>query len=372
MDSIDTPHKAPSARRHIEGLTPCVITMAIKIAQRRRLGTKDDLQSSEWYLSPRMEVVCSSALAFDLRAFFGASARVVVPDVGVFSRDEVLAALPTADALIATLDLQIDDELLAAGPNLRVVANHAVGVDNVDIQAANGRGVVVANTPGVLTEATADFAWALLLAAARRVVEGHQLARSGAWRGWHPNLLLGAEVYGQTLGIVGLGRIGRAVARRAQGFSMRTLYTGPRRVGEDSEVGATYVDLPTLLRESNFLSLHCPATPQTSPVLTSELLLQMRPGSILINTARGTCVDEDGLVRALDQGVVAAAGLDVFAREPTIPESLAEHPQVVLAPHLGSATTAARRAMGRLCAQAVADVWAGRTPAHAVNIERVS
>jgi len=275
-----------------------------------------------------------------------------------------LEALATADALVCLLTDRIDAAALDAGPRLRVVANYAVGYDNVDVAAATARGVAVANTPDVLVEATADFTFALLLAAARRLGEGERLVRAGQWRGWTPELLLGADVGGRTLGIIGMGRIGRAVARRAHGFGMRVLYTR----GDAGDVGAaTSVGLEELLATSDAVSLHCPLTPETRGLIDARALAAMKPGAILVNTARGAIVDDGALADALERGHLGGAGLDVFTDEPRVDPRLLAAPRAVLAPHLGSATTTARTRMAELCVTAVRDVLAGRRPPNLVN-----
>ncbi len=242
--------------------------------------------------------------------------------------------------LISMLTDPVDAELMAAGP-LRVVAQHAVGVNNIDLEAAKSMGVAVAHTPGVLTEATADLAMALLLSAARRIVEGHALVSSGEWRGWSPTLLCGMELNGSTMGIVGMGRIGAAVARRAEAFGMRIIH-------HNRSSGCS---LEELLAESDVISLHCPLTPDTHHLIDESALAAMKDSSILINTARGPVVDEAALVHALSTGGIAAAGLDVFEEEPDIHPGLIGLPNVVMAPHLGSATVATRRKMGHMVAE---------------------
>ena len=310
--------------------------------------------------------VCSAALPVDIRPILGPDVALHIPPRGSFSRAELVAALREADALIALLDVAVDDELLAAAPRLRLVANHAVGYDNVDVAAATRRGVLVTNTPDVLTDATADLTFALILAAARRLGEGEALARSGAWTGWAPDQLLGQSVAHRTLGVIGFGRIGQAVARRAAGFAMTVLYSAPREVGFP---GARRVELDELLAASDVVSLHCPLTPATRHIIDASALARMKPTAVLVNTARGPCVDEGALAAALERGTIAAAGLDVFEKEPSIHPGLLATRKVVLAPHLGSATLEARGGMARLCAEAVADLLAGRRPAHPVNPE---
>ena len=266
------------------------------------------------------------------------------------------------EAVVALLTDRIDAPLLEATPRLRVVANVAVGVDNVDLAACRARRVIVTNTPDVLTEATADLAFGLLLAAARRIAEGDRLVRAGGFTGWTPTFMLGTRVHGATLGIVGLGRIGQAVARRARGFSMNVLYTQRSRVDAELAEDATYLDLDELVTRADFVSLHCPLTPATTHLFDAGRLARMKPGSILVNTARGPIVDEAALAWALEHGPLAAAGLDVFEREPVVHASLLTRPNAVLAPHLGSADRPTREAMASRAIANVLEVLAGRPP----------
>jgi glyoxylate reductase len=280
-------------------------------------------------------------------------------------RPTLLRLVSRADGLLCVLTDRVDGALLAAAPRLRAVANCAVGYDNVDLRAAAARGLVVTNTPDVLTETCADFAWALLLAAARRVAEGDRLVRAGRWRGWSPDLLLGRDVHGATLGLIGLGRIGSAVARRAQGFGMRVLYHA-RRPATDAPAGATRVALSRLLAAADFVSVHVPLTAATRHLIGARELARMRRGAVLVNTSRGLVVDEAALVRALASGRLAAAGLDVFEREPAVPAALRALPTVVLTPHVASATIATRERMAVLAARNLAAALAGRRPPNAV------
>jgi glyoxylate reductase len=314
-------------------------------------------------------VVASAHLPFDISPILGKGVELEVPAEGSMPRPALLSALAGAEALIALLDVAVDAELLDAAPGLRIVANFAVGVDNVEVPEATRRGVVITNTPDVLTDATADFTFALLLGAARRLVEGDALARSGRWQGWQPGLLLGAEVAGRTLGIVGMGRIGQAVARRAAGFAMTILYASPRPSPAAAEHGARRVDLDELAAASDFVSLHCPLDESTRHLIDASFLARMKSSAYLINTARGGCVDEAALADAVAAREIAGAGLDVFADEPAIHPRLVEERRVVLAPHAGSATTGARRRMAEICARAVRSVLDGERPATVVNPE---
>ncbi|HEY3352079.1 MAG TPA: D-glycerate dehydrogenase [Polyangia bacterium] len=322
-------------------------------------------------MAERAKVVMTAMLPGAARRVLEAEHEVVAPAAGTMSHADLAAAVGDADGLVCLLRDPVDAALLARAPRLKVVANYAVGFNNVDLAAATARGVVVTNTPDVLTDATADLTFALLLAAARRVPEGDAMVRAGAFHGWEPELLLGADVYGRTLGIAGLGRIGRAVARRARGFDMRVLYSDPAPAPAEveRELGATRVGKDELLGSCDFLTLHCPLTPATHHYLGAAELARMSAGAYLVNTARGPLVDEEALAAALAAGRLAGAALDVFEREPAVHPGLLASPRVVLAPHAGSATVAARRRMAELCVGSVMDVLAGRRPRHVVNPE---
>jgi glyoxylate reductase len=285
------------------------------------------------------------------------------------ARDELLRRVRGAAGLVAMLSERVDAALLdAAGPTLRVVANFAVGFDNIDLAVCRQRGVRVTNTPGVLTDATADLTWTLILATARRVVEGDQLVRSGQWTGWAPLQLLGLQLRGATLGIVGAGRIGTAVGLRSIGFGMNVLYADDRASAElETRVAARRVSLDELIRQADVLTLHVPLTPQTKHLIDAARLAKMKPTAILINTSRGPVIDETALVAALRQRRIAAAGFDVYEDEPRLAPGLTELPNVVLLPHLGSATTATRQKMSQMVAENVLAVLAGREPPNPVD-----
>jgi len=270
----------------------------------------------------------------------------------------------SAHGLLAMLTDRVDWALLEDAPSLQVVANYAVGFDNIDLAACHAKGVVVSNTPDVLTNATADLAWALLLASARRIPEGDALTRDGDFTGWDPRMLLGRTVHGATLGIVGAGRIGQAVARRSVGFGMRVLYASPRQWHEgEQNLGASAVSLETLLKESDFVSLHAPLNESTRHLIRKETLSLMKPNAILVNTARGGLICEADLLEALEAGFLLGAALDVFDPEPPSPNSpLLRHPLVTLSPHLGSATVQAREAMADLAVKNILAVLAGEAP----------
>ena len=280
------------------------------------------------------------------------------------SKAELVSRLKGKDGLICHIISTIDEEVLASAPTLKVVANVAVGYNNIDVAAARRRGVIVTNTPDVLTETTADFAWTLLMATARRVVEADHYARSGRWTAWKWDLLWGADVHGTTLGIVGFGRIGRAVARRALGFNMRVLYHDAVRADAavERELSATATDLETLLREADFVTLHTNLTPETRHLIGERTLRLMRKSAIVVNAARGPIVDEAALARALREGWIAGAGLDVFEEEPRIHPDLLPLQNVVLAPHIASASRDTRIAMATLAVRNCVAVLEGKAP----------
>src|SRR5213595_3344991 len=272
---------------------------------------------------------------------------------------------PSGDyvAIVPLLSRWVGGTELKRLPKLKIVANCAVGHDNVDVVAAEIRGVKVTNTPDVLTDATADLTWALILACARRVVAGTELVKSGQWAGWHPDLLLGLELRGRTLGLFGAGRIGQAVGRRAVPFGMRTLYAARHPRPEfERETGALRVEFSQLLRDSDVLSLHAPGVPETKGVINADTLRQMKPGAILINTAHGALIREEALARALEEGRLGAAGLDVYLEEPQIHPRLLAAPRTVLLPHLGSATLETRRQMAAIALANVRAVLSGDPP----------
>jgi glyoxylate reductase len=285
-------------------------------------------------------------------------------DAFALTPDELDRALPTADALLPLLSVRVDDALLARAPRLRIVANYAVGYDNVDLTAATRRRVVVTNTPDVLTPATADLTLALLLAAARRLREADLLIRSGTWRGWSPGELVGLDLDGALLGVVGMGRIGRAVAARARGFGMRIAYASPRSLDVPD---AQHLPLDELLARADVVTLHCPLSPSTRHLIGARELARMKPTAIVVNTARGPIVDEAALADALARGQIAGAGLDVFEDEPRVHPGLVASPRAVLAPHLGSATRGARAGMAESAARSIRDLFAGERPAHVIN-----
>jgi glyoxylate reductase len=287
------------------------------------------------------------------------------------TRAEVLKRVAGKDALICLLTEKVDRELLgAAGPSLRIVSNVAVGYDNIDVPACTERNVAVTNTPGVLDETTADFTWTLLMGVARRLVEGDQLARSGAWRQWNLDQLCGTDVWGKTLGIIGFGRIGRVVARRATGFRMRVIYFSTTRAPAEieRELNAEYLPRDQVLAEADFLSLHVPLRADTRGLIGPAELAKMKRTAFLINTTRGPVVQEAALVDALEKGIIAGAALDVFEREPLISDGL-RRDNVVLAPHLGSASVETRTRMAMIAVENAIAFFSGKRPPTILNPE---
>ena len=284
-------------------------------------------------------------------------------------RDELLEAARGAAGILSTVTEKIDAGLMdAAGEDLKVVANMAVGYDNVDIDAARERGVVVTNTPGVLDETTADTAFMLLLAAARRLGEGERIVRAGNWEAWGPKMLTGPDVWGKRLGILGLGGIGQAVARRAKGFGMEILYHNrSRKEDAEKELDARYVELDELLRTCDFFSIHTPLTQETTHLISTSEFEKMKPEAVLVNTSRGPVVDEAALVDALENGRIFAAGLDVFEEEPKVHPGLLELENVVLAPHIGSASFETRDKMAAMAAEDLRAVLQGERPKNPVE-----
>ena len=283
-------------------------------------------------------------------------------------REEVLRSVRDKEGLICLLTEKINDELLRAAPKLRITANVAVGYDNIDVDACTRRGVAVTNTPGVLDETTADFAWTLLMAVARRISEGEALARSGNWKGWNLDQLCGSDVWGKTLGLVGFGRIGRAVARRASGFSMKIIYTDAMRAAEDVErsLNTEFRDMNALLAESDFISLHVPLLPETRGLFDAPKFYRMKPTAFLINTSRGPVVDEAALVAALEAKKIAGAALDVYENEPFIHSGL-KRPNVVLTPHQASASIETRSKMAVMAANNIVSFFKGQRPPNLLN-----
>jgi glyoxylate reductase len=287
------------------------------------------------------------------------------------SREELLKRVADKDALVCLLTEKVDEELLSAAPKLRIASTVSVGHDNIDVAACTKHKVVATNTPGVLDDTTADFAWTLLMAVARRLLEGDAWMRSGTWPGWDLDQLVGGDVWGKTLGIVGFGRIGRGVARRAHGFQMRVLYSDAVRASEhvEKELNAEFVDRDRLFRESDFISLHVPLLPDTRHLISNENLGKMKPTAFLVNTSRGPVVDEAALAEALENKTIAGAALDVFEHEPKVHPALLPRKDVILAPHIASASVDTRTKMAVMAANNVVALFQGRRPPNALNAD---
>jgi len=295
----------------------------------------------------------------------------VNPHERVLTRQELMDGVKEADGLLCLLTDTIDKEVMDANPKLKIISNYAVGYNNIDVEEATRRGIMVTNTPGVLTDTTADLTWAILMCVARRIVEADRFTRQGKFKQWSPMLFLGSDVHHSTLGIVGFGRIGRAVARRARGFEMKVLYTDVRRAPEkvEEELEAKFVFLDELLSSSDFVSLHAPLLPTTYHLIGEKELRRMKKTAFLINAARGPLVDEKALVRALKEGWIAGAALDVYENEPELTPGLAELDNVVLVPHIGSASTATREKMATMAATNLLAGLKGEVPPNLVNRE---
>lgn len=290
------------------------------------------------------------------------------------SKEEIIENVKNVDAVYCTLNERMDKEVMDSSPRLKVIGTMSVGVDHIDIDYATKRGVYVVHTPGVLTETTADLAFGLMLATARRIVEGDRMIREGRWKlAWAPTMMLGYDVYGKTLGIIGLGRIGAALARRAKGFNMKIYYYDvARRPDLEKELGVEYLELEELLRVSDFISIHVPLTPETRHMISEKELKLMKNTAILVNTSRGPVVDEKALLKALKEGWIAGAGLDVFEEEPLPPDHpFISLPNVVLTPHIGSASHDTRNRMAEYAAEGIIKVLRGEEPDNLYNREVV-
>jgi len=288
----------------------------------------------------------------------------------VCTKEELLEGVRWCDILLCLLTDPIDAEIIRANPHLQGIVNYAVGYNNIDVAAATARKIPVTNTPGVLTETTADLAWALIFSVARRIVESDAFTRSGAFAGWAPQLFLGGDVWGKTLGIIGAGRIGTAVALRSAGFNMPLLYVDEHpNTPLEQQLGARKVSLTELLQQADFVSLHVPLLPQTTHLIGMAEFAAMKSTAYLINTSRGAVVDEAALVQALQTGRIAGAGLDVYEHEPLLHPALKALPNVVLTPHIASGSKETRTRMGLICAENAAAIKAGKMPPQIVNPE---
>lgn len=285
------------------------------------------------------------------------------------SRREICEGTKDADALVCLLSDAIDEEILSGAKELKIIANYAVGYNNINVEYAKEHGIFVTNTPGVLTETTADLTWALMLSVARRIVEADKFTRSGKFKGWEPELMLGSDIFGKTLGVIGAGRIGQAVMKRAIGFGMRVIYYSKSRLPLDieSNLNASYVSLEKLLKEADFVSLHVPLTKNTYHMIGEDQLSLMKRTAYLINTARGPVVDEEALVKFLKEKRIAGAALDVFENEPLLTPGLTELDNVVITPHIGSASKETREKMSVIVAENVIAALEGKIPPNCVN-----
>ena len=287
------------------------------------------------------------------------------------SPEELRAAIVGKQGIVCQLTDKIDAAFMDSGSDLKVISNVAVGFDNIDIPAATERGIVVTNTPGVLTDTTADLAFTLMLSAARRIAEADRFLRAGRWQQWEIDMMVGHDIYGHTLGIFGFGRIGQCMARRASGFDMRVVYFDAQRASPEleKELGVEYVDRETLFRESDFVSIHVPLNDETRHAVGKDELELMKPHAVLVNTSRGPVVDEKALAAALEQGQIASAGLDVFEAEPVVEPGLLALENVVLVPHIGSASIKTRTRMCTMAAENAAAFLSGQRPPNPVNPE---
>lgn len=283
------------------------------------------------------------------------------------THQELIEGVKDAEALICLLTDKIDKEVISAAPKLKVISSYAVGYNNIEVEYATQLGIAVCNTPGVLTETTADLTWALILATCRRISESERFLRKGNFKGWEPMLMLGLDVYGKTLGIIGMGRIGQAVAKRATGFAMRIIYYNDVPVSNTLPFETTETDLQTLLKEADIITLHLPLTKETFHLIGKEEFALMKENAVLINTSRGAVIDEKELIKALSEKRIFSAGLDVYENEPDIPQELLALENVVLLPHIGSASIETRTKMALLAAENAIAVMEGRKPPAQVN-----
>lgn len=318
----------------------------------------------------RKKIFFTSNLVINVREYLEDFDVEVYDGVPPIPKEVLKEKVKDVDGLVVLLTDKIDSEILDNAPKLKIVANYAVGYDNIDVAECTRRGIVVTNTPDVLTDATAELAWALVFAVARRVVEAHKFVERRLWKGWSPTLFLGLELKGKTLGVVGAGRIGQAFALKSLGFGMKVVYYS-RRQNEvlEKEVSAKRVELDELLKVSDIISLHLPLTPETYHLIGEREFNMMKPNAIFINTARGKIVDEKALIKALKEKRIYGAGLDVFEFEPQVSEELFELDNVVMLPHIGSATVEARTRMAELVIENLKAFFSGRVPPAVVNKE---
>ena len=317
-----------------------------------------------------MKVLITGRLPEDILASIKREHEVEYNEKDIpMSRDLILEKVVDKDGILSMITDRIDKELMDRAPKLKIIANFGVGFNNIDVEYATKKGIMVTNTPGVLTDSTADIAMALMLSVCRRIIEGDRMIREGRFRFWAPMHFLGREMSGKTLGIIGLGRIGMAVSKRAKGFDMQIFYFKRKRLSEEEEakLNVRYLPLDELLKSSDFVSLHVPLTSETYHLIGERELSLMKPTSYLINTARGPVVDEKALIKALKEGWIAGAGLDVYENEPEVPEELKEMHNVVLLPHIGSATEETRYRMAEMAARNLLSALRGEIPPNCIN-----
>ncbi len=317
----------------------------------------------------KFKVLLTRKIIPEVMEYLSSIVELEIGNDDVMERAELLKKIKDKDGLISMLDDRIDEEVIDSAPNLKVISNYAVGYNNINVKYAISKGIFVTNTPGVLTETTADLAWALILSTCRLIPQAESFVRRGEFKGWGPLLFLGKDIYGKTLGIIGLGRIGKSVARRASGFDMKVIYWDKIKLKKEEEIDlkVEFRELDTLLRESDIVSIHLPLTPETYHLLNRDRLLLMKKDSVLINTARGPIVDEKALAELLEKGKIWGAGFDVYENEPKIEEKLLNHPRVVLLPHIGSASYETRKKMGMIAVDGLLKSLKGEIPENLVD-----
>lgn len=317
----------------------------------------------------KYKVLLTRRIIDEVMNYLASHVELEVGSDEIMERDVLLNKIKDKDGIISMLDDRIDEEVIDSAPKLKVISNYAVGYNNINVKYAISKGIFVTNTPGVLTETTADLTWALILSTCRLIPQADSFVRKGLFKGWGPLMFLGKDVYGKTLGIIGLGRIGKSVAKRAAGFSMKVLYWDKLKLDreEEKKLGVEYRELESLLQESDIVTVHLPLTSETYHLLDREKLSLMKKDSVLINTARGPIVDEKALSEFLDEGKIWGAGFDVYENEPEIEKKLFHHPRVVLLPHIGSASYETRKKMGIMAVDGLLKALKGEIPDNLVE-----
>jgi glyoxylate reductase len=317
----------------------------------------------------RFRVLLTRKIIPEVMEYLSSNVELEVGGDDVMDRRTLLDKIKDKDGLISMLDDRIDEEVMDSAPKLRVISNYAVGYNNINVKYAISKGIYVTNTPGVLTETTADLTWALILSTCRMIPQADRFVRKGEFKGWGPLLFLGKDIYGKTLGVIGFGRIGRSVAKRAFGFNMKVLYWDKIRLEKDEEkaLGVEFRELEDLLRESDIVTIHLPLTSETYHLLDREKLSLLKKDSVIVNTARGPIIDEEALAKLLQEGKIWGAGFDVYENEPIINEKLMNHPRVVLLPHIGSASYETRKKMGIMAVDGLLKALRGEIPENLVE-----